>query len=535
MLIKNCIIGHFGFGKNLLNGQTIKTKMITEQIKKNFGAENTTLLDLAGGAKRIPFFLYILPKVMKQNDNIVIMPVENGLMFLTPLLSILNCHRKKKIHYVVIGGWLPTFLHRQKWLIVGLKKFYAIYVETQTMKSMLEEMGFNNIYVLPNSKDLKALKPEELIYPNGIPYRLCTFSRVMKEKGIETAIHALEHVNEKLGYEAFSLDIYGQVWEEETDWFENLKESLPRFVKYRGCIDAEKSVDILKTYFALLFPTHFFTEGIPGTILDAYSAGIPVISARWESFNDVVDEGITGIGYEFNSIEDLENKLLLIANNPKSIIDLKRNCVEKALLFRPEDATSQLMNKLCGGGYKVYPFRLCTFSRVMKEKGIEDAIIAVNRVNEQYGSDVLCLDIYGQIWDDYSDEFEKLIGNASRNIKYCGSVKSNESVKVLKDYYALLFPTFYEGEGFAGTILDSLASGLPVIASDWRYNGEIVSDDIGFVFPAHDVDGLVKILSKIVENPNLILTRKINCLQEFQKYTVENSTGILIEQLRRSK
>jgi hypothetical protein len=55
---------------------------------------------------------------------------------------------------------------------------------------------------------------------------------------------------------------------------------------------------VLKDYFALLFPTHFYTEGIPGTVIDAYAAGIPVISAKWESYSDVIDEGVTGIGYK---------------------------------------------------------------------------------------------------------------------------------------------------------------------------------------------------------------------------------------------
>ena len=29
-----CIIGHFGHGENLLNGQTVKTKIVTKEIVK---------------------------------------------------------------------------------------------------------------------------------------------------------------------------------------------------------------------------------------------------------------------------------------------------------------------------------------------------------------------------------------------------------------------------------------------------------------------------------------------------------------------
>lgn len=43
---------------------------------------------------------------------------------------------------------------------------------------------------------------------------------------------------------------------------------------------------------------------------------------------------------------------------------------------------------------KQEPLRLCTFSRVMKEKGIEDAVNAVEAVNEYFGRLVYTLDIW---------------------------------------------------------------------------------------------------------------------------------------------
>jgi glycosyltransferase involved in cell wall biosynthesis len=106
----------------------------------------------------------------------------------------------------------------------------------------------------------------------------------MKKKGIEDAVDAVRFVNRRYGKTAFSLDIYGPVDPEENEWFENLKQNFPSEIRYCGCVDANKSVDVVKDYFALLFPTRFFTEGIPGTIIDAYAAGVPVISAKWESF-----------------------------------------------------------------------------------------------------------------------------------------------------------------------------------------------------------------------------------------------------------
>ena len=348
------IIGHFGENKILLNGQTVKTKVITEALQERFGNNRVVKYDSHGGARTLlkaPVQAYL---AMKNSNEVIIFPAHNGLRVYVPLLVILKkIFKSRHIHYVVIGGWLPEFLKNRGWLINSLRKFDGIYVETNTMKLALELMGFNNVFVMPNCKKLTVLSENELVYPQGVPYRLCTFSRVMKEKGIETAVDVINKVNEQFGYTAFSLDIYGQVWEESKAWFEALQASFPACIRYCGAVDANKSAETLKSYFALLFPTHFYTEGIPGTIIDAYAAGIPVISAKWESYSDVVDEGVTGIGYEFDNENELENILLGIAHDPQMLLDMKANCTKKAKDYMPETAIHIITEKFGVGGGEV--------------------------------------------------------------------------------------------------------------------------------------------------------------------------------------
>lgn len=350
MRVKASVFGHFGAGANLLNGQTVKTKIITEELQNQFGQEQVMKIDTHGGWKALlkaPFQVF---QALRKSANVLIFPAYNGLRVYAPLLSFQRCFFKnRKIHYVVIGGWLPQFLLKHKGLSKTLKRFDGIYVETKTMKSALKTQGFENVFVMPNCKKLTVLKEDELVYPQGIPYRLCTFSRVMKEKGIETAINVIKKANKELGYTAFLLDIYGQVWEESKEWFTQLQTSFPEYVRYCGSVDADKSVEILQDYFALLFPTHFYTEGIPGTIIDAYAAGIPVISAKWESYSDVVDDGKTGIGYEFDNEKQFEDVLVSIAHNPKMLLDMKENCIKKAKDYIPETAIRVMAEKFGGG------------------------------------------------------------------------------------------------------------------------------------------------------------------------------------------
>ena len=545
-----CIIGHFGHGENLLNGQTVKTKIVTKEIVKELGKKEVSCIDTHGGVKALMSAFRQALTALKYHKNIIIMPAENGLRIFAPLLVLLNLLFHRKLHYVVIGGWLPEFLKKRKKLTKALMSFDGIYVETNTMRKALEIQGFNNVYVMPNFKDLNILKESELVYHHTEPYRLCTFSRVMKEKGIEDAVNAVKIVNEQAGRTVYTLDIYGQIDDAQTEWFEELKLNFPEYVNYRGIVSFDQSVDVLKEYFALLFPTGFFTEGIPGTIIDAYAAGVPVISAEWESFSDVVDKDVTGVGYTFGNFEELCLILKNIALKPQIIQEMKKACIEKAKEFTPEVAIEILVGGgdlfnvrtishlfvlspiPCNGDFpELKPLPLCTFSRVMKEKGIEDAVNAVKTVNEHFGRIVYTLDIYGQVDSAQTEWFNELKSTFPLYIKYGELVPFDKSVEVLKNYFALLFPTYYEGEGFAGTLLDAMAAGVPVIASDWRYNPEIVNEKTGYVYPVHDNHAFVATLINVGNNPDLLLSKKSDCLKEAEKYRAENVIQCLTSKL----
>ncbi len=342
---KVCIVGHFGFGKNLLNGQTIKTKIVTQGLREQLGKSEVCTIDTHGGVKVLVRCFFQIGMAFIKCKNIIMLPAHNGVKIFSPIMLFWRLFFHKRIHYVVIGGWLPDLLKSNNVLSFMLKKFDCIYVETNTMKGALETQGFENIYVMPNCKKLTILSENELEYSSGVPYRLCTFSRVMQEKGIETAVNIIKKVNDRLGYIAYSLDIYGQVDTTQNEWFESLKKQLPYYVRYCGCVDDNQSVEVLQKYFALLFPTHFYTEGIPGTIIDAYAAGIPVISAKWESYSDVIEDGITGIGYDFDDVDQFERILLEVTQNPNYLLSMKENCIRKAMHYIPESAIQIMTDK----------------------------------------------------------------------------------------------------------------------------------------------------------------------------------------------
>ena len=340
-----CIIGHFGHGENLRNGQTVKTKIVTKEIVKELGKKEVSCIDTHGGVKAlISAFRHALI-ALKYHKNIIIMPAENGLRIFAPLLVLLNLLFHRKLHYVVIGGWLPEFLKKRKKLTKALMSFDGIYVETNTMRKALEAQGFNDVYVMPNFKDLNILKESELVYHHTEPYRLCTFSRVMKEKGIEDAVNAVKTVNEHFGRIVYTLDIYGQVDSAQTEWFNELKSTFPLYIKYGEFVPFDKSVEVLKNYFALLFPTYYEGEGFAGTLLDAMAAGVPVIASDWRYNPEIVNEK-TGYVYPVHDNHAFVTTLISVGNNSDLLLSKKSDCLKEAEKYRAENVIQCLTSKL---------------------------------------------------------------------------------------------------------------------------------------------------------------------------------------------
>ena len=343
---KVSVIGLFCTGRDVSDGQSIKTRILVQELEKSLSEDNVNRIDTYGW-KRHPFKLFSKSiTAVRKSENVIFMTDEGGIKIFPWLLLGANVLFHRRLHYVVIGGWLVPFLKKHKFLAACLKKFNMIFVETRSMHAGLGELGFSNVCLMPNFKNICPVEEKQLMMTHQEPYSFCTFSRVMKEKGIEDAVKAIESVNNKYGRTVCTLDIYGAIDSEQNEWFENLSATFSSAICYRGVAPYDQSVDILKNYFALLFPTSYIKEGIPGTIIDAYAAGLPVIASRWSGFVDMVDDGITGIGYPWLENERLEQIVEDVVLNPQRILDMKKNCLKKVAIYMPENGIEILLEHL---------------------------------------------------------------------------------------------------------------------------------------------------------------------------------------------
>lgn len=340
------IIGRFGFGKQLLNGQTIKTKTLADAVSGTLGKDKILYLDTYGGVKMLMRLPERCIQILHRCSDLIILPAHKGVRVIVPLLVFLNAFFHRKLHYVVIGAWLCNLLDGKWFLTQCLKRFDYIYTETTSMKRKLEKMGFDNVVLMPNFKRIPLLDGCLTENHQNAVCRVCTFSRVMREKGIETAVNAVTAINSQLEEPFYYLDIYGQVDLAQQEWFAKLQESFPEYVRYGGEVPSEQSVSTLCKYNALLFPTEFYTEGIPGSIIDAYAAGIPVIASKWENYADIIEDEETGIGYDFDDSSGLYRILLSMVGDMSTLTSKREACRRKAYEFLPESVIDILLSRL---------------------------------------------------------------------------------------------------------------------------------------------------------------------------------------------
>ena len=172
------------------------------------------------------------------------------------------------------------------------------------------------------------------------------------------------------------------------------------------------------------------------------------------------------------------------------------------------------------------PLRVCTYSRVTKEKGILDAIEICKKANALLRRKVFVLEVYGKLYVDFEGEFRAALLENEGLVSYQGVKSSSETAAVLQGCFAILFPTYFECECFAGTALDAFAARIPIIANDWLYNDEAIrSGRDGFIYPFRDNAAAAAQLVRLYEDTALYATIQEGCEESMRRFSTESVMG----------
>ena len=338
------ILGAFGYTTNQLDGQTIKTRNVYDLLTARYAGKVTKIDTLE--IRKKPWLLFNMLANLISCKTLVLLPCLNNMTYLFPVVYFLSKVFGYEIVSICIGGWQveyfcgnDVFKPHPKQLQYN-KRIKAFLPEMEKVNNDLKELlGFTNTEVFPNFrkfelKDVRKDISKEL--------RLVFMARVNKRKGYPAIFELLTRLG-KVGIE-YNMTFYGPIADEDkSDFSAELEKG--RNVKYEGSLNPDEIHSILADYDVLLLPTQYYTEGFPGSILDAYIAGIPVIVTEWKHSHEFVIEGETGFIVPFKDGQDVMfERVKWLNENRDKLQQMKHRSQLEANKYS-EDAAWEVLRK----------------------------------------------------------------------------------------------------------------------------------------------------------------------------------------------
>ncbi len=180
---------------------------------------------------------------------------------------------------------LSAFIGWQKIVGTWQRKVDRFIVLTPFIKELLSDSSLKlppeKIVVKPNSTDDMAQRFQSSTMRDGYVY----IGRLSEEKGADIMIEACNRLGLKLS-------VIGDGPLEA-----RLREIAGVSIQFYGRQNKVFIQNILLQSKAMLFPSICY-EGLPNTILEAFSAGTPVIASDMDNINSIVTPGINGVLFE---------------------------------------------------------------------------------------------------------------------------------------------------------------------------------------------------------------------------------------------
>ena len=131
-------------------------------------------------------------------------------------------------------------------------------------------------------------------------------------------------------------------------------------------------------------------------------------------------------------------------------------------------------------------------SRIMKEKGIDQYLEAAEYITKKYPNTKF------HVCGFCEDEYEEILADYQNNgiIEYHGML--DDVREILKNTHCTVHPTYYP-EGLSNVLLESAASGRPIISTDRSGTRETIDNGVnGFLIKERNTEDLIEKIEKFI-------------------------------------
>ena len=309
-----------------LGGTTVLFKSFVDYLRRE--AKYVVVCDMARAGLLRVFslsFLRIRTKFVLFNVSSV------RIRYFIAVWLLFSIFRKKYAFRGFGGGWdvvysdlsvLERFFFRR-----SLKAASFVCFETRHLVSFFSKLDAGSICWLPNTRSDDARR---VLTSAPESERFIYLGRICDEKGVRLLLEAIQRAKGEI-----EVYFFGPI---DGDFdFDSV-----RGAEYCGVMDPDDVIASLRRYKALVLPTRWTGEGYPGVVLEAFAAGIPVLSSRWRAIPELF-EGNEALLFDPSSVEDLLEKMLGVSAGSIDTAEIVRR--QKSLLsqFSPQFWNEKLL------------------------------------------------------------------------------------------------------------------------------------------------------------------------------------------------
>lgn len=166
------------------------------------------------------------------------------------------------------------------------------------------------------------------------------------------------------------------------------------------------------------------------------------------------------------------------------------------------------------------PHRLLYVGQLVHHKGVHTVIQALSYIVNQKKYPSISLTIAGgTTTPDYEAYVKELVSSLSleKNVDFIGLIPHEHLISIYQQHDILVFPSVWE-EPFGITLLEGMASGLPVVSTANGGSREIVKDEINaLTFPKENAELCASKVMRLLDNPELFETLRLNARLEVER------------------
>jgi len=165
--------------------------------------------------------------------------------------------------------------------------------------------------------------------------------------------------------------------------------------------------------------------------------------------------------------------------------------------------------------------RLIFVALVREDKGIFVLLQSLRDLHAS-GIDVHC-DIYGEVWPACEERFRREVADVP-NADFRGYLEPKDVIPTMYQYDALVLPTYYQGEGHPGVLIEAMMAGTPAISTDFRSVPEVVEHGVtGLLVPPQDSAAIGSAITKLAAEPHLLQQMSHNCVEHRSRFDAKKA------------